>query len=102
MDRNKAQEVADAASRPGNVSSPEYPAGPNGILTPEGLLRACGHVWRDSDSTTMLGADILNSEPVSYDDKRAYIALKRHLKAAGPRAFIEDVLPNLRFGPNRD
>ena len=102
MDRIKAHEVAGAASGPADVSPVGYPTASNGILTPEGLRQACGHVWRDSNSTIMLGADILNSEPVSYDDKRAFMALKRHLAAAGPRAFVEDVLPNLRFGPIRD
>ncbi len=83
--------------------SPEvnYPAGANGILTSEGLRQACGHVWRDSNSTTMLGADILSSEPVSYDDKQALTALRRHIAAAGIGAFMQDVLPNLGFGRAR-
>ncbi len=80
-------------------SSEPYPAAATGVLTPEGLLRACNRVWRDSNSIVMLGADPLNSEPVSYDDKEALTALRRHIVAAGPRAFIEDVMPNLRFGP---
>jgi hypothetical protein len=92
MDRPKA-----AAADP-----PRYPADASGILTPEGLRRACGHVWRDSNSVIMLGADILNSEPVSHDDKQALAALRRHIAAAGPRSFLEDVLPNLGFGPVRD
>ncbi len=83
-------------------SAVRYPAAANGVLTSEGLLRACAHVWRDSNSVVMLGADILNSEPVSCDDKQALTALRRHIAAAGPRAFIEDVLPNLGFGPVRD
>jgi hypothetical protein len=83
------------------VSSAPYPAAANGILTAEGLRRACGHVWRDSNSIVMLGADILNSEPVSFDDKQALTALKRHIAAAGPQAFVEDVLSNLGFGPSR-
>lgn len=84
------------------AGSARYPAGPTGILTSEGLLLACRHVWRDSNSTIMLGSDILNSEPVSYDDKQALMALKRHIAAAGPRAFMEGVLPKLGFGPVRD
>jgi hypothetical protein len=90
MDRNKTN------------SSARYAAAADGVLTPDGLQQACGHVWRDSNSTMMLGADILNSEPVAYDDKQALLALKRHIAAAGPRAFVEDVLPNLKFGPIRD
>lgn len=78
-----------------------YAAAPNGVLTAEGLRQACGHVWRDSNSVVMLGPDILNSEPVSCDDKQALTALKRHVRAAGLRAFMEDVLPNLGFGPER-
>lgn len=89
MDRNKAQDAG-------------YGAAANGILSSEGLRRACGHVWRDSNSIVMLGADILNSEPVSCDDKQALAALRRHIAAAGPRAFVEDVLPILGFGPARD
>lgn len=80
----------------------EYPAAANGILTPEGLQQACDHVWRDSNSVVMLGPDVLNSEPVSFDDKGALTALRRHIAAAGPRSFMEDVLPNLRFGPHRE
>ncbi len=87
---------------PSAAGSARYPAAANGVLTPEGLRQACGHVWRDSNSVVMLGADVLNSEPVSCDDKQALTALRRHIAAAGPRAFIEDVLPNLRFGPVRD
>lgn len=74
-----------------------YPAA-NGILTSEGLQQACAHVWRDSNSIVMLGADILNSEPVSCDDKQALTALRKHIAAAGSRSFIEDILPNLGFG----
>jgi hypothetical protein len=47
----------------------------------------------------MLGADIVNSEPVSYDDKNALLALKRHIVRAGPRSFMDEVLPKLGFGP---
>ena len=79
-----------------------YSAAADGVLTADGLRQACRHVWRDSNSVVMLGGDILNSEPVSYDDKRALAALRRHITAAGPRAFIEDVLPRLGFGPVRD
>lgn len=75
-----------------------YAAAATGVLTAEGLQEACAHVWRDSNSTIMLGSDILNSEPVSYDDPQALAALKRHIAAAGPRAFVEDVLPRLGFG----
>lgn len=78
---------------------PKYAASTVGILTPGGLQEACAHVWRDSNSIVMLGADVLNSEPVSYDDARAFAALKRHIVAAGPSTFIEDVLPHLAFGP---
>ncbi len=85
MDRSDSQDDA-------------YPAETNGVLTAEGLRQACDHVWRDSNSTTMLGADVLNSEPVSYDDKSALAALRRHISAAGAGAFTQDVLPNLRFG----
>jgi hypothetical protein len=93
-------------SEPRRLANAEYPATANGILAPETLRLACRHVWRDANSTTMLGADVLNSEPVSYDDARAFTALKRHIAAAGPRVFIEEVLPNLGFGrpvndPNR-
>ncbi len=95
MDRTISGASAAAASR--------YPAATNGVLTTEGLRQACGHVWRDSNSIVMLGADVLNSEPVSYDDKLALTALKRHIAAAGPRSFVEDVLPKLGFGrPVRD
>ena len=97
MDRAKAGEAADKGA-----AAARYPAGASGVLTPEGLRQACGHVWRDSNSTTMLGANILNSEPVSCDDKQALAALRRHIVAAGPRSFIEDILPNLGFGPSRD
>ena len=75
-----------------------YPAAANGILTAEGLAQACGHVWRDSNSIVMLGPNPLNSEPVSCDDKQALAALKRHIVAAGPESFMEDILPNLGFG----
>ena len=106
MEHSKARDDADApdatAAEPSAVKPARYPAAANGILTSEGLLHACGHVWRDSNSIVMLGADILNSEPVSYDDKQALMALKRHIAAAGPRAFVEDVLPKLGFGPIRD
>lgn len=91
------RENASATSVP---NSARYAAAANGILTPEGLRQACGHVWRDSNSTLMLGPDVLNSEPVSCDDKQALAALQRHL-ATRPRAFVEDVLPNLGFGPAR-
>jgi hypothetical protein len=50
----------------------------------------------------MLGADILNSEPVSYDDKRALLALKRHIAGAGRASFAQDVLPKLGFGPGSE
>ncbi|MEO7038637.1 MAG: hypothetical protein ABI186_01240 [Candidatus Elarobacter sp.] len=85
-----------------NAPYDAYPAGADGMLTSEGLRQACGHVWRDSNSNTMLGADVLNSEPVSFDDKSALAALRRHISVAGPSAFIQDVLPNLGFGPIRD
>lgn len=77
-------------------------AAQNGVLTPDGLRQACGRVWRDSNSIVMLGADVLNSEPVAYDDKEALTALRRHIVAAGPRSFIDDVLPKLGFGPPPD
>lgn len=77
----------------------KYAASTVGILTPGGLQEACAHVWRDSNSIVMLGEDVLNSEPVSYDDSQAFAALKRHIAAAGPRAFVEEVLPHLAFGP---
>jgi hypothetical protein len=104
MDRNATGNPSDAASKTTQQgrSPARYPAAPSGVLTSEGLRQACGHVWRDSNSTIMLGADILNSEPVSCDDKQALVALKRHIAAAGPGAFAEDVLPNLGFGPIRD
>ena len=76
-----------------------YAAEANGMLTADGLTEACRHVWRDYNSIVMLGDHFLNSEPVSCDDEEALAALKRHITAAGPRAFIEDVLPNLGFGP---
>ena len=97
MDRTKAGDAPDQSAKVAR-----YPAGASGILTTEGLRLACGHVWRDSNSTTMLGADILTSEPVSCDDKYALAALRRHIAAAGPRSFVEDVLPNLGFGPVHD
>ncbi|MBV8367784.1 MAG: hypothetical protein JO036_02455 [Candidatus Eremiobacteraeota bacterium] len=87
---------------PSAAGGAPYAAAANGVLTSEGLLQACRHVWRDSNSVVMLGSDILSSEPVSYDDKKALAALRRHIAAAGPRAFVEDVLPNLGFGPVRD
>ena len=90
-----------AANEPSAAGVQQYAAAPNGILTAEGLRQACGHVWRDSNSVVMLGPDILNSEPVSYDDKQALKALKRHVAAAGVHAFMEDVLPNLGFGARR-
>ncbi len=96
MDRNEAREAQGSAA-----GAARYPAAADGILTPEGLREACGHVWRDSNSVVMLGSDILNSEPVSFDDKQALLALKRHIVASGPQAFVEDVLPNLGFGPIR-
>jgi hypothetical protein len=99
MDHTKARAIADPIAA---AQSARYPAGAEGILTSEGLRQACGHVWRDSNSIIMLGADILNSEPVSYDDKQALMALRRHIAAVGPRAFVEDVLPKLGFGPGRD
>lgn len=96
MDPREASDIADL------VDADRYPAAANGILTADGLLRACDRVWRDSNSTVMLGRDVLNSEPVSYDDKAALVALRRHLAAAPRRAFTDDILPNLRFGPARD
>jgi hypothetical protein len=115
MDHTEARAVADPiaatqshvdgakpTTEPSAAGSVRYPAGAKGVLTAEGLREACGHVWRDSNSIIMLGADILNSEPVSYDDKRALMALRRHIAAVGPRAFVEDVLPKLGFGPGRD
>lgn len=97
MDRKEARDIADPIA-----AAARYPAAANGILTSEGLRQACGHVWRDSNSIVMLGADVLNSEPVSCDDKQALAALRRHILAAGRGAFVEDVLPNLGFGPIRD
>src|SRR5665213_2437834 len=91
-----SKQAAVAAER--IAAAARYPAAANGILTSEGLREACAHVWRDSNSIVMLGADILNSEPVTCDDKYALAALKRHIAAAGPRSFVEDVLPNLGFG----
>jgi hypothetical protein len=88
--------------QPAAGGSAPYTAATDGVLTPEGLRQACRHVWRDSNSITMLGGDILNSEPVSCDDKRALAALRRHITAAGPRTFTEDILPQLGFGPVRD
>ena len=90
-----------SAEPPADGGAP-YAAAANGVLTSEGLQQACRHVWRDSNSVVMLGGDILNSEPVSCDDKKALAALRRHITAAGPRSFIEDVLPKLGFGPVRD
>jgi len=101
MDRTNAHAGADPIAG-AQSHDDRYPAGAKGILTQEGLREACDHVWRDSNSIIMLGADILNSEPVSCDDKQALTALRRHIAAAGPRAFVEDVLPRLRFGPSRD
>jgi hypothetical protein len=100
MDRNEPRTAADAGR--GGASPTRYGAAANGVLTAEGLREACGHVWRDSNSIVMLGPNILNSEPVSCDDKQALTALKRHIAAAGPRAFIEDVLPKLGFGRKND
>ena len=77
----------------------DYPADTIGILTAEGLEQACAHVWRDSNSVVMLGGDVLNYEPVSYDDAKAFAALKRHIAAAGAKSFITDILPRLGFGP---
>ena len=77
----------------------DYPADTSGILTTDGLEQACAHVWRDFNSVVMLGADMLNSEPVSYDDAKALAALKRHIAAAGPKSFVADILPRLGFGP---
>ncbi|MGH7002286.1 MAG: hypothetical protein ACREEA_12355 [Stellaceae bacterium] len=79
-----------------------YATAGGGRLTPEGLRQACAHVWRDSNSTIMLGPDVLTSEPVSYDDKQALVALERHLSVAGRRSFVSEVLPNLGFGPKRE
>jgi hypothetical protein len=102
MDDTKARGTVDQIAADSAAGSGRYPAAANGTLTPEGLRQACRHVWRDSNSTTMLGPDVLSSEPVSYDDKHALVALKRHIAAAGPPGFLRDVLPNLRFGPNVD
>jgi len=81
------------------VAMGRYAASPSGVLTQEGLEEACGHVWRDSNSTVMLGSDILNSEPVSCDDAQALAALRRHIEAVGSQGFLQDVLPRLGFGP---
>ncbi|MBV8601279.1 MAG: hypothetical protein JO359_06920 [Candidatus Eremiobacteraeota bacterium] len=81
------------------MSSERYATHEPGVLTERGLLEACRHVWRDSNSTVMLGGDVLNYEPVSYDDKHALAALKAHIAAAGPQAFREEILPKLGFGP---
>lgn len=112
MDRNTPPAVDQVAAAASALAAPppadgthepaRYPAAANGILTAEGLRRACGRVWRDSNSIVMLGPDVLNSEPVSYDDKQALLALQRHLAAAPRRAFTEDILPNLGFGPAAD
>ncbi len=96
MNRNEVGPAADPIA-----AADRYPAAPNGILSSEVIRQACGHVWRDSNSIVMLGADPLNSEPVSSDDQYALAALKRHIVAAGRRSFVEDVLPNLGFGPAR-
>jgi hypothetical protein len=88
-----------ATSQTNGAGSERYAAAANGLLTTEALSQACGRVWRDSNSIVMLGPDVLNSEPVSYDDKQALAALKRHIAAAGLRGFMEDVLPKLGFGP---
>lgn len=93
---------SDPPTPPAAAGAAAYAAAENGVLTADGLRQACRHVWRDSNSFVMLGRDILNSEPVSCDDKRALAALRRHIAAAGPRAFVEDVLPQLGFGPVRD
>lgn len=77
----------------------KYGPAPGGVLTPEGLTEACGHVWRDSNSIVMLGSDVLDSEPVSCDDDEALSALRRHIAVVGRRGFLEDVLPKLGFGP---
>jgi hypothetical protein len=100
MERPNGSDLEHAATSETNgAGSERYAAAANGILTAEGLSQACGRVWRDSNSIVMLGPDVLNSEPVSYDDKQALTALKRHIAAAGIRAFMEDVLPKLGFGP---
>lgn len=93
---------SDPPAQPAAAGGATYSAAADGVLTAEGLREACRHVWRDSHSFIMLGRDILNSEPVSCDDKRALAALRRHIAAAGPRSFIEDILPQLGFGPVRD
>ena len=97
-----ANALAGPLPTDGILEPVRYPAAANGILTTEGLRRACGRVWRDSNSIVMLGPDVLNSEPVSYDDKQALVALQRHLAASPRRAFTEDILPNLGFGPAGD
>ena len=101
MERSSGSDLGQTATSETNgVGSERYAAAANGILTTEGLSQACGRVWRDSNSIVMLGPDVLNSEPVSYDDKQALTALKRHIAAAGLQAFMEDVLPKLGFGPS--
>jgi len=99
---NRAMDRSPPPAGPPPAGGAPYAAAANGVLTAEGLQQACRHVWRDSNSVVMLGGDILNYEPVSYDDKKALAALRRHIAAAGPRSFIEDVLPKLGFGPARD
>ncbi|MBV8151255.1 MAG: hypothetical protein JO101_03050 [Candidatus Eremiobacteraeota bacterium] len=76
----------------------QYAASPSGVLNEDALGMACRHVWRDSNSTVMLGPDPLTSEPVSCDDEQALAALRRHIAAAGRRGFLNDVLPRLGFG----
>lgn len=97
-----SMDPSESPAQPASGASAPYAAATDGTLTPEGLRQACRHVWRDSNSITMLGGDILHAEPVSCDDKRALLALRRHITAAGPRAFTEDILPQLGFGPVRD
>jgi hypothetical protein len=99
---NASMDPSKPPAQPASGGSAPYAAASDGILTPEGLRQACRHVWRDSNSITMLGGDILHSEPVSCDDKRALLALRRHIAAAGSRSFTEDILPQLGFGPVRD
>jgi len=84
------------ATPTGFVTAPGFTANsgifncdPHGVLTPEALREACLHVWRDANSTVMLGGDILTSEPVSYDDKRALVALRRHIDATGRAIDLE-------------
>lgn len=93
MERTEAGNASAGSSR--------YAAGADGVLTAEGLCEACRHVWRDANSITMLGADILHSEPVSCDDPTALAALRRHIEAAGSHSFLQDILPKLGFGPPR-